>query len=75
MTDKGAFTILEFCQRHGLSRSAFYNAVKAGQGPRVMRVGSRVMISREAAEAWRREREADAAQHDRAQEAAITENG
>jgi hypothetical protein len=39
-----------------------------------MRVGSRVMISREAAEAWRREREADAAQHDRAQEAAITEN-
>jgi predicted DNA-binding transcriptional regulator AlpA len=52
---------LEFCRRHGLSRSAFYNAVKANQGPKLMRVGSRVMVSREAAEAWRREREEAAA--------------
>lgn len=61
MDEKDAYTILEFCQRHGISRSAFYNACKAGQGPRLMRVGNRVMVSREAAEAWRREREAAAA--------------
>jgi predicted DNA-binding transcriptional regulator AlpA len=55
--EKDAYNINEFCQRHGLSRSAFYNAINVGEGPRLMRVGSRVMISREAAEEWRRERE------------------
>lgn len=55
--EKDAYNIYEFCQRHGLSRSAFYNAINAGEGPCIMRVGSRVMISREAAEEWRRERE------------------
>jgi predicted DNA-binding transcriptional regulator AlpA len=62
MNDKDAFSILEFCARHGMSRSAFYNAIKAGQGPRLMKVGSRVMISREAAEAWRHDREQASAQ-------------
>jgi predicted DNA-binding transcriptional regulator AlpA len=57
MNDKDAFSILEFCARHGMSRSAFYNSLKAGQGPRLMRVGTRVMVSREAAAEWRRERE------------------
>jgi predicted DNA-binding transcriptional regulator AlpA len=58
MDDTDAFSILEFCRRHGLSRSAFYSALKANQGPKLMRVGSRVMISREAAAEWRRQREA-----------------
>jgi predicted DNA-binding transcriptional regulator AlpA len=62
METKDAYSILEFCQRHGLSRSAFYNAVKAQQGPRLMKVGNRVMISRESAEQWRREREIAAPQ-------------
>jgi predicted DNA-binding transcriptional regulator AlpA len=62
MDDTDAFSILEFCRRHGISRSAFYNALKANQGPRLMKVGNRVMISREAAEAWRREREEATAQ-------------
>jgi excisionase family DNA binding protein len=55
--EKDSFSIQEFCVRHGISRSAFYKAIDAGQAPRLMRVGSRVMISKEAAEAWRRERE------------------
>jgi predicted DNA-binding transcriptional regulator AlpA len=55
--DRDAFDILEFCHRHAISRSAFYNSVKNGTGPRLMRLGTRVLISREAAEAWRRERE------------------
>jgi hypothetical protein len=56
--EKDAYSILEFCTRHDLSRSAFYNLEKLGQGPRLMRVGTRVMISKEAALDWRREREA-----------------
>jgi predicted DNA-binding transcriptional regulator AlpA len=55
--DQDAYNIVEFCQRHRLSRAAFYNLEKIGQAPRIMRVGSRVMISKEAAADWRRERE------------------
>jgi hypothetical protein len=57
MDTKDAYSINEFCQRHGLSRSGFYNALKSGQGPAVMRVGNRTLIGREAAERWRRDRE------------------
>jgi excisionase family DNA binding protein len=60
--DKDAYTIPQFCERHGISRSGLYNALKNGEGPRVMKVGNRVLISREAAEAWRREREQAAEQ-------------
>ncbi len=56
-TTKDAYSILEFCQRHDLSRSGYYN-MPLQDRPREMRVGSRVLISREAAEAWRRAREA-----------------
>jgi predicted DNA-binding transcriptional regulator AlpA len=58
MDTKDSYSVIEFCQRHGISRSAFYNALKVGEGPRLMRVGNRVMISREAAAEWRRQREA-----------------
>jgi predicted DNA-binding transcriptional regulator AlpA len=57
MDTKDAYSIIEFCQRHGLSRSGFYNAVKAGEGPVLMKIGNRTLISREAAERWRRDRE------------------
>jgi predicted DNA-binding transcriptional regulator AlpA len=55
--DLDAYTINEFCRRHGISRSTYYNAQRDGVGPQEMRLGNRVMISREAAERWRRERE------------------
>jgi hypothetical protein len=55
--DRDAFNITEFCHRHAISRGAFYNSVKNGTGPRLMRLGTHVLISREAAEQWRRERE------------------
>ncbi len=54
-----AFSIQQFCAAHGLSRSSFYNLVKAGTAPRLMKVGTRTLISREAAIDWRRDREAD----------------
>jgi excisionase family DNA binding protein len=61
MPDCDAFSVSEFCRRHGICRATFYNLLKANGGPAVMRVGSRVLISREAAEQWRRRVEADAA--------------
>jgi len=56
--DKLAFSVPEFCVSHGISRSGFYNLLLRGDGPNVMRGGRRIVISREAAEEWRRAREA-----------------
>jgi predicted DNA-binding transcriptional regulator AlpA len=47
-----------FCQEHGISRAHFYNLLKRGDGPAVMKVGRRTLISAEAAAAWRRRMEA-----------------
>jgi predicted DNA-binding transcriptional regulator AlpA len=66
---KDAYSIAEFCTRHGISRAGFYKAVNAKQGPRLMKLGNRVMISREAAADWRRERE-KATKQETAQKAA-----
>jgi predicted DNA-binding transcriptional regulator AlpA len=52
--DKDAYSILEFCQRHGISRSALYNSIRGDAGPRLMKVGARTLISKEAAAEWRR---------------------
>jgi hypothetical protein len=59
MPDPDAFSVIEFCQRHDICRATLYNLLKAGCGPAVMKVGSRVLISREAAEQWRRKMEAN----------------
>ena len=48
-----AFSIPEFCRRHGISRAHFYNLSKNGAAPVVMRVGRRTLISAEAAAEWR----------------------
>jgi hypothetical protein len=56
----GARSIDEFCKDHRISRATFYNLKKVGKAPAEMVVGTRRLISDEAAEAWRRAREADA---------------
>lgn len=56
-----AFSVFGFCVAHGLSRSLFYRMLRAGEGPRVMKCGSRTLISVEAARAWRGARERTAA--------------
>jgi predicted DNA-binding transcriptional regulator AlpA len=55
--EQDAMSLGEFCARHGISRSSYYLLKKAGTAPRLMQVGDRVLISREAAADWRRERE------------------
>ena len=57
LTDSLAFSIPEFCRRHGISRAHFYNLSKSGHGPALMRVGRRTLISAEAAAEWRRRME------------------
>ena len=57
LADALAFSIPEFCRRHGISRAHFYNLSKSGDSPAVMRVGRRTLISAEAAAEWRRRME------------------
>ncbi len=51
------FTIIQFCEAHHISRSMFYKLVQQGQGPRLMAVGRRRLISNEAAADWRHQME------------------
>jgi hypothetical protein len=48
-----AFTIAEFCEAHRVSRSWLYDEWKAGRGPRVKKIGSKNIITAEAAAEWR----------------------
>jgi predicted DNA-binding transcriptional regulator AlpA len=59
--EREAYTIEEFCRSHGFSRAHYFNMQKDGFGPRIMRLGSRVLISKEAAADWRRGREVSVA--------------
>jgi hypothetical protein len=53
--EREVFTIEEFCKAHSFSRAHYFNLRNRGEGPRVMHVGKRVLISREAAADWRRQ--------------------
>jgi hypothetical protein len=52
-----AYSVAEFCARHRISPQLFYKLKPLGQMPVTFNVGTRVLISREAAKAWRRARE------------------
>jgi predicted site-specific integrase-resolvase len=52
--DLDAFSIQEFCRRHSISRSTYYNLRNAGKGPAESRVMGRVIITKESAQEWRR---------------------
>jgi len=56
-TPSAAYSIIEFCDAHGISQSTYRKLKKQGHGPREMRLGSRILISLEAAAAWRQARE------------------
>jgi len=55
--DSGAYSVDGFCNDHEISRAFFYQLVKCGQGPRLMKVGRRTLISKESAVDWRRDME------------------
>jgi hypothetical protein len=54
--DADAYSVAEFCRRHRISVPLFYKL--RDQMPDTFKVGNRTLISKEAAERWRREREA-----------------
>ena len=58
------WTVDEFCRDHRISRATFYNLLKVGCGPRIMKIGSRTLISAEFAADWRRRMEKDNSQTD-----------
>ena len=56
-TPTAAYSIREFCLAHRVSVSMYFKIRNQGLGPAEMSIGRRRLISFEAAEAWRRERE------------------
>lgn len=54
---RGAFTVQQFCEAHSFTKVLFYKLLKEGRGPRIMKVGTRTLISVEAAADWRRQME------------------
>jgi predicted DNA-binding transcriptional regulator AlpA len=65
MLDRDTYTVDQFCASHHIGRTHLYELLKRGQAPRLMKVGRRTLISREAAAEWRRAMEAPANQSDR----------
>jgi hypothetical protein len=53
-----AFSVEEFCRAHGISIGFFYALLKRGEGPEIMKLGTRTLISAEEAARWRAERTA-----------------
>ena len=62
-TEVDAFSIAEFCRRHGISIAMYYKmrAQDPKSVPREIHVGTRRLISKEAAADWRAGRERDTA--------------
>ncbi|HWX63079.1 hypothetical protein [Bradyrhizobium sp.] len=55
--DADAYSVREFCARHRISLQMFYKLKPLGLMPVTFNVGTRVLISKGAAAAWRRARE------------------
>jgi predicted site-specific integrase-resolvase len=51
--DPPMYNIEEFCDQHRISRGTFYNLKKSGDGPRMIKIGSRSLVTGEDAAKWR----------------------
>lgn len=49
---RASFAINEFCARHGLARSSYYDLKDKGFGPTELRAGGIIRITREAEKEW-----------------------
>ena len=54
---RASWTVPEFCQRNGFSRSHFYRFLDRGEGPRIFKVGASTRISAKAERDWLATRE------------------
>jgi hypothetical protein len=55
VTGKACYSVDEFCSSHSISKAMFYKLRAVGKAPQTMAVGSRTLISYEAAADWRRD--------------------
>jgi hypothetical protein len=51
------YTVETFCRIFAVSRAGFYRMIQRGEGPAVLHIGKRTLISVEAADEWRRRME------------------
>ncbi len=51
------YDIPDFCYHHKISRSLFYKLKKLKLAPKMMRVGTRVLITEDSAKEWRKQME------------------
>jgi hypothetical protein len=59
ITDEAdAFSLATFCRRHGLSLQMYYKIAQQDLAPETFNIGTRVLVSKEAAARWRAKREA-----------------
>lgn len=45
----------QFCDDNSMSRATGYNLLKLGRGPKLLRIGTRVLVTAEDEIAWQRE--------------------
>lgn len=55
-----SYTLREWCKLEKVSRDTFYRLRRQGTAPVIMRVRSKILITHEAALAWRKARTAEA---------------
>ena len=48
----GAVTVSQFCEKYRIGRTHFYQLLKDGNGPRLMKVGRRTLVSAKAESDW-----------------------
>ena len=49
---KQNYTVNEFCMMYGIGRTFFYDLLKQGAGPEIVKIGRKTMIPRQAAQTW-----------------------
>jgi hypothetical protein len=54
---KSTQSVTEFCNDNNISKAHFYNLLRKGQGPVILKAGKRSLISVESAAAWRKKLE------------------
>ena len=59
--ERDCYSVNEFCSRHDICPATFYMLLKEGNGPKIIKVGARTLISRESAAEWRKRLEHETA--------------
>jgi predicted DNA-binding transcriptional regulator AlpA len=47
------YSVREWCKRRGICVATFYNRLKFGEMPKIIKIGRRTIITAEASEEWR----------------------